>query len=76
MTSVTVTIPERLARLIRGRGVDVESFVIEAVEKSLELDPQEELFTRLEVAIHMLRRAEEELGRGDAVQASEKLYKA
>jgi hypothetical protein len=73
---VTVALPEKLARLIRERGVDVESFVIEAIEEGLKLDPREELPTRLEVAEYMLRRAEEKLGKDDAVQASEKLYNA
>ena len=45
-------------------------------QRSLNLDPEEELETRLEIAKHMVQRAKEELERGDAVQASEKLYKA
>jgi len=52
------------------------SSVLEAIERMLELDPGEEVETRLEIAKHMLRRAREELGRGDPVQASEKLYRA
>ncbi len=72
----TVAIPERLARAIMARGFDVEAFVIEAIERKLQLDPMEELETRLEIALYMLRRAREELEKGDPVQASEKLYKA
>ena len=71
-----ITIPRELAEAIRRRGYDLESFVIEAVEAALELDPGEEPVTRLAVAEHMLARAREELGRRDPVQASEKLYKA
>ncbi len=56
--------------------MDVEAIIIEAVQRSLNLDPEEELETRLEIAKHMVQRAKEELERGDAVQASEKLYKA
>ena len=73
----TVTIPEALAKAIRRRGcVDVEAFVLEALGRVLDLDPREELETRVAVAEHMVMRAREELQRGDAVQASEKLYKA
>ena len=74
--TVTVTIPEKLAKAIRSRGLDVEAFVLEAIERSLELDPREELEARLAIAEYMLERAREELERGDPVQASEKLYKA
>ena len=70
-----VNIPGRLLEAIRRRGFDPESFIIEAVEEKLGLDPREELETRIAVAEHMLRRAREELEKGDAVQASEKLYK-
>jgi len=72
----SISIPERLAEAIRRRGFDLEAFVLEAIERVLKLDPSEEVLTRLEVARHMLRRAREELKKGDAVQASEKLYKA
>ena len=61
---------------IRRRGFDLESFVLEAVERMLELDPCEEVEARLEIAKCMLRRGREELEKGDPVQASEKLYKA
>ncbi|AEM39062.1 PaREP1 family protein [Pyrolobus fumarii 1A] len=74
---IIVAIPRRLVDAIRRRGhVDVESFVLEAVERALDLDPEEELETRVAVAEHMLRRARDVLEKGDAVQASEKLYKA
>ncbi|AEM39657.1 PaREP1 family protein [Pyrolobus fumarii 1A] len=74
--TTVITIPEKLAKLIRDRGFDPEAFIMEAIEKYLELDPQEELEARIAVAEHMLMRAREELLEGDAVQASEKLYKA
>ena len=54
----------------------MESFVVEAVESLLGLDPGEEPEARLAVAEHMLRRAGGELEKGDPVQAGEKLYKA
>lgn len=72
----TVVIPRELIEAIRRRGYDPESFIIEAIEKTLVLDPNEELGTRMAIAEHMLERAREELRKGDAVQASEKLYKA
>ncbi len=74
--SITIRIPEELARIIRKRGLDIESFIIDAIEDRLSMDPREELEARLAIAEYMLRRAREELERGDAVQASEKLYKA
>ncbi|WP_244403827.1 PaREP1 family protein [Pyrolobus fumarii] len=77
MLLVTViNIPGRLPEAIRRRGFDPESFIIEAVEEKLGLDPREELEARVAVAEHMLRRARDVLEKGDAVQASEKLYKA
>ncbi len=70
-----VRLPEKLVKIIRGRGYDVEAFIIGAVEDKLGLDPREELETRLAIADYMFQRAKEELEKGDAVQASEKLYK-
>lgn len=72
----TVRLPEKLVKAIRSRGLDPEAFVLEDVGERLDLDPAEEMWTRLEVAEYMLRRGREELARGDPVQASEKLYKA
>ncbi len=73
----TIVLPKGLVEKIAQRSrMDVEAFIIEAVQRLLNLDPEEELETRLEIAKHMLQRAREELERGDAVQASEKLYKA
>ncbi len=74
MTSIEV--PKGLVEAIRKRGLDLESFILEAIERMLELDPNEEIEARLEIAEHMLKRAHEELEKGDATQASEKLYKA
>ncbi len=71
-----VSIPARLAREARRRGLDLESLVLEAVAEKLSSDPSEELANRLSIAGHMLLRAREELEKGDAVQASEKIYKA
>jgi len=72
----SVEVPKGLAEAIRRRGFDLESFVLEAIERMLNLDPSEEIEARLEIAKHMLKRAREEIEKGDAIQASEKLYKA
>ena len=74
--AVRVAVPRDLVKAIRQRGHDAESFILEAVAEKLSKDPREECQARLAIAEHMLRRAKEELGNGDAVQASEKLYKA
>ncbi len=75
--TVVVVMPRKLVEAIRRRGrVDIESFIIEAIERALNLDPAEEVETKIAVAKHMLMRAKEELRRNDAVPASGKLYKA
>ena len=71
-----VAIPRSLLEAIRRRGLDPETFILEAIAEKLSRDPREEPWARLAVAEHMLKRAREELERGDPVQASEKLYKA
>jgi hypothetical protein len=73
---LTIRLPRSLVEALRRRGVEPESFIVEAVVERLGLDPREELEARLEVAEYMLERAREELKRGDPVEASEKLYKA
>ncbi len=72
----TIEVPEKVMEIIRRRGLDPETFIVEAVQRVLELDPKEEVVLRLNIAKHMIRRAREELDRGDPIQASEKLYKA
>ncbi len=74
--TLQVRIPESLAKRVAEKGVDPEAFIIDAVERALNLDPHEELEVRLDIAKYMVKRAREELEKGDAVQASEKLYKA
>jgi len=73
VSKITATIPADIAKRIRG---DLESHVLEAVIRSLNLDPREELSARISAARHFLEEAGEYLRRGDAVQAGEKLYKA
>jgi post-segregation antitoxin (ccd killing protein) len=71
-----VTIPDRLAGEARKRGLDLEALILDVLAEKLSRDPAEELWNRLEVAEHMIRRAREELDKGDPVEASEKIYKA
>lgn len=71
-----MTIPDRLAREARRRGLDLEALVLDVLAEKLSDDPAEELWIRLEVAEHMIQRAKEELDRRDPVEASEKAYKA
>ncbi len=74
--TVTISIPRRLYEEAQRRGVDIESLVVELLSRELGLDPREEAKLHLELAERMLREARALLEKGDAVQASEKLYKA
>jgi len=71
----TVAIPKRLADLIRERGSDPESLVVDALIEKLGLDPGEEVAVRIELAERFLEEAKKYIEQNDAVQASEKLYK-
>ena len=66
-----VHIPERIAEEIERRGLSV----VDLLAFSLGLDPGIVAEARVELAEKYLAEAEEHLARGDAVQASEKLYK-
>jgi len=57
-------------------GLDLESVAIEVLLRELKLDPFEEAEIRLELAKEFLNEAKSYIARGDAVQSSEKLYKA
>jgi len=72
----TVPVPKRLVKEARRRGLDAEDIVVEALAKALNMDPREVAKARIELAERMLREAEGYIGKGDAVHASEKLYKA
>jgi len=72
---VYVPIPRRLLNEASKRGVDVYEFVLKALADTLQLDPDEVAKARVELAEKFLDEARECLARGDAVQASEKLYK-
>ncbi len=73
-TRVTITLPERLLRRLRELNVDLEAYVVDVLTSSV-CDPDEEVEVRLELAERFMREARECLEKGDAVQASEKLYK-
>ncbi|WP_054853169.1 PaREP1 family protein [Vulcanisaeta distributa] len=64
---------EELIKVARERGIDVEDLIISALSK---IDPQEGLRIRMELAKRYLDEVDEYLRKGDAVQASEKAYKA
>ncbi len=74
--SVAISIPRRIYGEARRRGLDVESRIVELLARDLGLDPRDEAGLHLELAEKHLREAKRLVERGDAVQASEKLYKA
>jgi len=71
----TARLPRKLALEASRRGFDVEALIIEALIEKLNLDPGEEAATRIELAEYFLEEAKKYIEAGDAVQASEKLYK-
>ncbi|WP_440058937.1 PaREP1 family protein [Thermogladius sp. 4427co] len=72
----TVFIPRRLYEEAVKKGIDVEDFVITMIAKTLQLDPQDVAGYRIELAEKLLEEAKSYIGKGDSLQASEKLYKA
>ncbi len=68
-----VEIPEELLREVEKRGLDIVDIIINAIER---VDPSGGVKLRVELAVRFLNEAREYLNRGDAVQASEKAYKA
>jgi len=68
-------IPRRLYEKAVERGIDLETRVVDLLLNEVELDPAEEASIRLELAERFLKESKEYLARGDAVQASEKMYK-
>jgi len=71
----TVAIPRRLAELLREKGLDPEVYVVDVLIEKLKIDPDVEAALRVEVAERFLEEARKYIEAGDAVQASEKLYK-
>jgi len=76
VVELTISVPKRAVERARELGLDLESIAIEVLLRELKLDPAEEIETRLELAKGFLDEAKSYIVRGDAVQSSEKLYKA
>ena len=71
-----VILPRRLVEEARRRGIDVEYVVVKALSEAVGADPGEVARARLELGEAMLAEARRLLEKGDAIQASEKLYRA
>jgi hypothetical protein len=72
MSALPIYIPEKLAKELERRGLSI----VDIVASALDLDPETVIEARLELAEKYLREVEDYVEKGDAVQASEKLYKA
>ena len=68
-------LPESLIREAKRRSIDVEDVIVRSLSRVLGLDPEEEAKAHLELAEKFLEEALEYIRKGDAAQASEKLYK-
>ncbi len=71
-----VPIPKKLLEEALRKGIDIEEVVLKSIAEAAGLDPSEVAIARIEIAERALNEAKEYLDKGDAVQASEKLYKA
>jgi hypothetical protein len=67
-------IPEKLVKEIEKRGLSIVDLVVSTLGK--DVDPKAIIGARIELAEKSLAEAKEYLEKGDAVQASEKMYKA
>ncbi|MGC9180889.1 MAG: PaREP1 family protein, partial [Vulcanisaeta sp.] len=72
----TIEIPKKPIDEARRRGIDIEALIIDALINQLKLGPADEGEARVEMAINYLSETKQYIERDDAVQASEKLYKA
>ena len=70
---MVVEIPQVLAREIERRGLDIIDILISALGKVI--DPKLAIKARIELAERYLKEAKDFIRKGDAVQASEKVYK-
>ncbi|MFP3483618.1 MAG: PaREP1 family protein, partial [Caldivirga sp.] len=75
MGDYTVTLPRRIIEEARRRNIDIEELILDAVLMILSDDPEAVIEARLEAAERYLNEARDYVNRGDAVQASEKMYK-
>jgi hypothetical protein len=71
----SIFIPKKVVNEVRKLGVDVESYIADLIINSINLDPKTEVEVRLELAVKYLEEGKELIDK-DAIQASEKLYKA
>ena len=70
-----IVIPKRLLDELERRGLDVSSFIIDLLVKTLNLDPDVATESHLELSLKYLEEGKTLVDK-DPVQASEKLYKA
>ena len=71
----SIFIPKKVVDEVRKLGVDVESYIVDLIINSINLDPKVGVEVRLELAIKYLKEGKELIDK-DTIQASEKLYKA
>jgi hypothetical protein len=72
---VAVHVPREIVEKAKRKGFDVELLVVESIAEKLGLDPREEASIHVKLAEKFLEEAKKFIEQGDAVQASEKLYK-
>lgn len=73
---ISIRVPKKVIDKAGELGLDLESILYEAILRELRLDPSEEAELRLELARKHLDEAKAYVEKGDAIQTSEKLYKA
>jgi len=66
--TITLKLPEIIARRIKDLGVDIEAKVIDLIVKELKLNPGEEALVHLELAMRFLKEGRKLISR-DNVQA-------
>lgn len=69
----SILLPKRLVEALEAKGLDVVDIIVNALRD--ELDPRIVAEARVELAERLLDEAREYVRKGDAVQASEKMYK-
>jgi hypothetical protein len=69
----SILLPKRLVEALEARGLDVVDIIVNALRD--ELDPRIVAEARVELAERLLDEAREYVRKGDAVQASEKMYR-
>ncbi len=72
---ITLCLPENLYKRLKTLNIDIESLIIDSLFQELNLDPNEEYESRVELAKRFFEEGTRLIDE-DPVQASEKLYKA